>query len=60
MGAATAIMYGATDPTIGGMVLDSPFTSLPKLALELVHSNEVRNNYFFYTNIYLQSIVIIK
>ena len=42
MGAATAIMYGATDPSIGGMVLDSPFSSLPKLAQELVTSDEVR------------------
>jgi len=36
MGAATAIMYGASDPSIGAIVLDSPFSSLPKLAGELV------------------------
>lgn len=41
MGAATAIMYVATDPSIGGMVLDSPFSSLPILASELVCSSEL-------------------
>jgi len=36
MGAVTAIMYGDTDPSIAGMVLDSPFSSLKKLVEELV------------------------
>lgn len=36
MGAVTAIMYGDRDPSIGGMVLDSPFSSLKKLVEELV------------------------
>ncbi len=36
MGAVTAIMYGDRDPSIAGMVLDSPFSSLKKLVEELV------------------------
>lgn len=36
MGAVTAIMYGDRDPSIAGMVLDSPFISLKKLVEELV------------------------
>ena len=36
MGAVTALMHSHRDPTIAGMVLDSPFGSLPDLALELV------------------------
>lgn len=36
MGAVTAIMYGDQDPSIAGMVLDSPFSSLKKLVEELV------------------------
>ena len=36
MGAVTAIMYANRDPSIAGVVLDSPFSSLPKLMLELV------------------------
>jgi len=36
MGAATALLHGDRDPSIAGMVLDSPFTSLRFLAEELV------------------------
>lgn len=36
MGAVTAIMYGDKDPSIAGMVLDSPFSSLKRLVEELV------------------------
>jgi hypothetical protein len=36
MGAVTAIMYGDRDPSIAGMVLDSPFSSLKLLVEELV------------------------
>lgn len=35
MGAVTAIMYGSKDPLIGGMVLDSPFSSLKELVKDL-------------------------
>lgn len=35
MGAVTAIMHSIRDPSIAGMVLDSPFTSLRTLAEEL-------------------------
>lgn len=41
MGAATAIMYGATDPSIACMVLDSPFSSLTKIAKELTENSPV-------------------
>jgi hypothetical protein len=36
MGAVTALMHSHRDPTIAGLVLDSPFASLPDLALDLV------------------------
>ena len=36
MGAVTSLMYVAKDPTIAGMVLDSPFSSLKLLVCELV------------------------
>lgn len=36
MGAVTALLYGEEDPSIAGMVLDSPFTDLRVLAEELV------------------------
>lgn len=35
MGAVTALLHGDRDPSIAGMVLDSPFTSLSVLAEEL-------------------------
>jgi len=34
MGAVTALMFADKDPSIAGMVLDSPFASLPELSLE--------------------------
>lgn len=36
MGAATAIMYGSRDPTLSCMILDSAFTDLNGLAMEMV------------------------
>ncbi|PKA62626.1 hypothetical protein AXF42_Ash012213 [Apostasia shenzhenica] len=36
MGAVTCLMYGAEDPSIAGMVLDSPFSNLVELMMELV------------------------
>ena len=39
MGAATALLHGHRDPSIAGMVIDSPFTHLKKLASELVKNN---------------------
>jgi pimeloyl-ACP methyl ester carboxylesterase len=36
MGAATAIMYGSRDPTLSCMILDSAFTDLNGLAVEMV------------------------
>ena len=35
MGAATALMHGSRDPSIAGMVLDSPFADLKQLSEEL-------------------------
>ena len=35
MGAITAIMHGDRDPSIAGMILDSPFATLRKVAEEL-------------------------
>lgn len=36
MGAVTSLMYGAEDPSIAGIVLDSPFSNLVDLMMELV------------------------
>ncbi len=36
MGAVTSLMYGDSDPSVAGMVLDSPFSSLKMLVEELV------------------------
>ncbi|GAB2266416.1 hypothetical protein Dimus_001424 [Dionaea muscipula] len=42
MGAVTSLMYGAEDPSIAGMVLDSPFSDLVDLMMELVETYKVR------------------
>jgi len=39
MGAVTAIMHADRDPTIGGIVLDSPFSDLKVLSEELVKTH---------------------
>mmetsp|Transcript_32337 Transcript_32337/g.32960 ORF Transcript_32337/g.32960 Transcript_32337/m.32960 type:complete len:547 (-) Transcript_32337:425-2065(-) len=36
MGAATALLHGERDPSIAGMILDSPFADLQQLAEEMV------------------------
>ena len=38
MGAATALLHSDRDPTIGGVVVDSPFADLPRLCDELCYS----------------------
>jgi pimeloyl-ACP methyl ester carboxylesterase len=42
MGAATAILFAASDPSIAGLVLDSPFSSLYTLAAEIVESSQFK------------------
>ncbi|XVF28950.1 hypothetical protein REPUB_Repub15cG0076700 [Reevesia pubescens] len=42
MGAVTSLMYGAKDPSIAGMVLDSPFSDLVDLMMELVDTYKFR------------------
>ncbi|KAK8487191.1 hypothetical protein V6N13_121373 [Hibiscus sabdariffa] len=42
MGAVTSLMYGAEDPSIAGMVLDSPFSDLVNLMMELVDTYKFR------------------
>lgn len=39
MGAVTALLHGDRDPTIAGMILDSPFSNLTNLAKELAKSH---------------------
>lgn len=39
MGAVTALLHADRDPSIGGMVLDSPFSNLKQLATELAQSD---------------------
>ncbi|KAF8061303.1 yqkD [Scenedesmus sp. PABB004] len=41
MGAVTALLYAHTDPGIAGMVLDSPFSRLTDLMLEIVVSQRL-------------------
>lgn len=42
MGAVTSLLYGAEDPSIAGMVLDSAFSNLFKLMMELVDVYKIR------------------
>eukprot|EP00262_Sarcandra_glabra_P007129 TRINITY_DN19716_c0_g1_i1.p1 TRINITY_DN19716_c0_g1~~TRINITY_DN19716_c0_g1_i1.p1 ORF type:complete len:582 (-),score=83.89 TRINITY_DN19716_c0_g1_i1:490-2235(-) len=42
MGAVTSLMYGVEDPSIAGMVLDSPFSNLVDLMMELVDTYKFR------------------
>lgn len=42
MGAVTTLMYGAEDPSIAGMVLDSPFANLVDLMMEMVDVHKMR------------------
>lgn len=37
-----SLMYGAEDPSIAGMVLDSPFSDLVDLMMELVDTYKFR------------------
>lgn len=42
MGAVTSLLYGAEDSSIAGMVLDSAFTNLYGLMMELVDVYKIR------------------
>ncbi|XP_042945075.1 uncharacterized protein LOC122278932 isoform X1 [Carya illinoinensis] len=42
MGAVTSLLYGAEDPSIAGMVLDSVFSNLYDLMIELVDVYQIR------------------
>lgn len=39
MGAVTCLMYAASDPSIAGLVLDSPFSNLKRLCQQLCTRN---------------------
>lgn len=41
MGAVTGLMHADRDPSIAGLVLDSPFTNLRTLAEEIAKENTV-------------------
>ena len=41
MGAVTALLYTSKDPSIAGVVLDSPFSKLPDLMMELASSLKI-------------------
>lgn len=45
MGAVTALLYSHRDPSIAGIVLDSPFSSLETLVLELVETYNMRSKF---------------
>lgn len=42
MGSVTSLMYAAEDPSIAGIVLDSPFSDLVELMMELVDTYKIR------------------
>ena len=42
MGAVTALLYSQRDPSVAGMVLDSPFSRLTALMLELASDQQLR------------------
>ncbi|GLE00754.1 hypothetical protein PINS_up009542 [Pythium insidiosum] len=41
MGAVATLLYAQQDPEISALVLDSPFSSLPQLAVELVEEGKL-------------------
>lgn len=41
MGAVAALLYCHKDPAVAGVVVDSPFSSLPVLCSELAEDNRV-------------------
>jgi len=43
MGAATALLHGHRDPSIAAMVLDSPFSSLERLAREIIDQAQLKH-----------------
>ena len=47
MGAVTALMYTARDPSIAGVVADSPFSHLPDLLVEIVSDQKLPIPKFF-------------
>lgn len=47
-----SLMYGAEDPSIAGMVLDSPFSDLVDLMMELVDTYKIRLPKFTVSRLY--------
>jgi hypothetical protein len=47
-----SLMYGAEDPSIAGMVLDSPFADLVDLMMELVDTYRFRLPKFTVSEVY--------
>lgn len=45
MGAATSLLHAHRDPSIAGMILDSPFADLRQLATELVDMGKAHSGY---------------
>lgn len=43
MGAATALLHGHRDPSIAAVVLDSPFSSLERLAREIIDKAQIKH-----------------
>jgi len=53
-------MYGAEDPSIAGMVLDSPFSDLVDLMMELVDTYKVRLPKFTVSILYIVLLFWVK
>jgi fermentation-respiration switch protein FrsA (DUF1100 family) len=54
MGAVTALMHADRDPSIAGLVLDSPFSNLRTLAEELAKNHSV----IYYIYIYIYKLIL--
>lgn len=53
-----SLMYGAEDPSIAGMVLDSPFSNLVDLMMELVDTYKVRLPKFTVSHKYIRGTAV--
>lgn len=56
MGAATALLHGHRDPSIAAMVLDSPFSSLERLAREVIDQAQLRHKPEFLVKAFMRMV----
>merc|ERR1719422_1796560 len=56
MGAATALLHGHRDPSIAAMVLDSPFSSLERLAREIIDKAQIKHKPEFLVKAFMKMV----